>query len=63
MTLPEETISDADFKKLTDECADLKINLRLLYSEIHRMTDELLNSKLMNMKLQAQLNVEQSDGK
>lgn len=56
MTLPEDAISDEDYKKLQRECLELKLNLKLLYGEVHRLTDDLLNSKLLNMKLQETLN-------
>ena len=56
MTLPEETISDEAYGKLKGECLELRLNLKLLYGEVHRLTDDLLNSKLLNMKLQETLN-------
>ena len=56
MTLPEDAISDEDYKKLQHECLELKLNLKLLYGEVHRLTDDLLNSKLLNLKLQETLN-------
>ena len=56
MTLPEDAISDEDYKKLQRECLELKLNLKLLYGEVHRLTDDLLNSKLLNLKLQETLN-------
>ena len=55
MTLPEDAISDEDYKKLQSECLELKLNLKLLYGEVHRITDDLLNSKLLNLKLQETL--------
>ena len=56
MTLPEDAISDEAYKQLQNECLELKLNLKLLYGEVHRLTDDLLNSKLLNMKLQESLN-------
>ena len=55
MTLPEDAISDEAYKQLQSECLELKLNLKLLYGEVHRLTDELLNSKLLNLKLQESL--------
>ena len=56
MTLPEDAISDEAYSKLQNECLELRLNLKLLYGEVHRLTDDLLNSKLLNMKLQETLN-------
>ena len=56
MTLPEEAISDEAYGKLKNECLELRLNLKLLYGEVHKLTDDLLNSKLLNMKLQEILN-------
>ena len=56
MTLPEETISDEAYSKLKNECLELRLNLKLLYGEVHKLTDDLLNSKLLNLKLQETLN-------
>ena len=56
MTLPEDAISDEAYGKLQNECLELRLNLKLLYGEVHRLTDDLLNSKLLNLKLQETLN-------
>ena len=56
MTLPEDAISDEAYSKLQNECLELRLNLKLLYGEVHRLTDDLLNSKLLNLKLQETLN-------
>ena len=56
MTLPEDAISDEAYNKLQNECLELRLNLKLLYGEVHRLTDDLLNSKLLNLKLQETLN-------
>ena len=51
MTLPEDSNIESRFAALQAECKDLKLNLRMLHGEVHRLVDELLNSKIMQMRL------------